>query len=75
MKKIIIIEGMSCEHCKKRVEDALNSIDGVKARVDLKRGAAVVKLNGNIDDEVLKDAVSRAGYKVLSIDIKKGLFG
>lgn len=29
MKKTIYVEGMSCGHCVKRVENALKSIDGV----------------------------------------------
>ncbi len=35
MKKIIKINGMTCEHCKAAAEKALNSIDGVAAKVCL----------------------------------------
>jgi len=38
MKKVIKVSGMTCEHCKARVEKALSSVDGVKsAKVDLKK--------------------------------------
>ncbi len=75
MKKIIKIEGMTCSHCQARVEKALNAITGVDAKVDLKKKAAVVSLDSDISDSVFKDAVSEAGYEVVSIEEKKGLFG
>ena len=65
MKKIIRIEGMSCAHCSARVENALNAIEGVKAKVELKKKRAVVETE--IDDAVLKKAVEDAGYTVVSI--------
>ena len=33
MEKMLTIKGMTCPHCNVRVENALNSVDGVKARV------------------------------------------
>ncbi len=75
MKKIIKIEGMTCSHCQARVEKALNAIAGVNAKVNLKKKAAVVNLNTDISDSVFKDAVTEAGYEVVSIEEKKGLFG
>lgn len=75
MKKIMEIKGMSCEHCQARVEKVLNSIDGVDAKVELKKNRAVVNLkNDSISDQILKDTVTEAGYEVLSITEKKGLF-
>lgn len=75
MKKIIKIEGMTCSHCQARVEKALNAIQGVKAKVDLMKKAAVVSFDSDIDDTVFKDAITEAGYEVVSIEEKKGLFG
>jgi len=75
MKKVISINGMSCEHCQARVEKALNAIDGVEAKVDLKKKNATVTLQSDVDDEVLKNAVKEAGYEPVSIEEKKGLFG
>jgi copper chaperone CopZ len=74
MKKIIEIGGMSCGHCQARVEKALNSIDGVEAKVELKKNRAVVTLNKEVEDKTLSDAVVEAGYEVISITEKKGLF-
>lgn len=74
MKKIIEINGMSCGHCQARVEQVLNAIDGVTAKVDLKKKRAVVNLTGNVEDQTLKNVVTEAGYEVVSITEKKGLF-
>ncbi len=65
---IIHIEGMSCEHCSGRVEKALNSLEGVKAVVDLDKKQAIVE--GTADREALKHAVEDAGYDVVSIESK-----
>ncbi|MGI6529865.1 MAG: heavy-metal-associated domain-containing protein [Clostridia bacterium] len=75
MKKVIQIEGMTCNHCKSHVEKALNSLDGVSAKVNLKKKNAVVDLKSDVDDYILAKAVSDAGYEVVSISEKKGLFG
>jgi len=75
MKKIIAIEGMTCGHCQARVEKALNEIDGVKAKVDLKKNLAVIETDSSITDDLLRHTVEEAGYTVTSIEEKKGLFG
>lgn len=74
MKKIMEINGMSCGHCQARVEKALNAIDGVDAKVELKKNRAVVNLSKDVDDKTLTDAVTEAGYEVVSVTEKKGLF-
>ncbi|MFT4142990.1 MAG: cation transporter [Mobilitalea sp.] len=74
MKKIMEISGMSCGHCQARVEKALNEMDGVQAKVDLKKNIAVVQLSKEVSDDVLKAAVTEAGYEVGTISVKKGLF-
>jgi copper ion binding protein len=74
MKKIIEIKGMSCGHCQARVEKALNELDGVEAKVELKKNRAVVNLTKDVEDQVLTDAVTEAGYEVVSVNEKKGLF-
>lgn len=68
MEKIMTINGMMCEHCKGTVEKALNSIDGVEASVDLKNKRAIVKLSAEVADSTLANAVTKAGYEVVSIE-------
>lgn len=74
MKKIIEINGMSCGHCQARVEKVLNAIEGVDAKVDLKKNRAVVTISKDVADQTMKEAITEAGYEVVSISEKKGLF-
>lgn len=67
MTKTMMIDGMACEHCKARVESALNALDGVSASVNLEKKAAEVQISGGTSDEELKKAVTDAGYTVVSI--------
>lgn len=63
----ISIDGMTCDNCRKRVENCLNSLGKVNARVNLKQGTAVVKLGELLPDEELRTAVEGLGYKVTAI--------
>ena len=65
--KTMIIDGMMCEHCVKRVTDTLNSIDGVDAIVSLNEKKATITLSKDVSDSTLVDAVKNAGYNVISI--------
>lgn len=67
--KRMLIEGMSCDNCRKRVENELNSLKLVNAKVNLKRKEAVVKLGQETSDACLKEAVERIGYQVVSITV------
>ena len=66
-EKVIQIEGMHCDHCKQSVTSELNKIDGVAAKVELKKNRAVVSFDRPVDDEALRQAVEKAGFKVISI--------
>ena len=68
MTKILIIEGMMCSHCTGRVQKALSALEGVSAvEMNLDEKFAAVTLSADVSDDVLTAAVTRAGYKVLSI--------
>ena len=67
-ERIIKIEGMSCGHCSSRVEEALNSIEGLEAKVDLEKNEARVKLTSDISNDELIKSVTDAGYKVISVE-------
>ncbi|QNM06270.1 heavy metal translocating P-type ATPase [Qiania dongpingensis] len=63
MKKIMKIEGMSCNHCKMSAEKALNAIEGVTAEVDLEKKQAEITLEKEVADETLKAAIVEAGFE------------
>lgn len=67
MKKEFKIEGMSCGYCRKSVEDALNSIEGVNAMVTLQPPVATVEfINGEIPLEKLQEVLSETGDFTIS---------
>ena len=68
MTKTMIIEGMMCHHCTGRVEKTLAAIDGVSAvEMSLEGKSATLTLSKDVDDKVLTDAVTEAGYEVVSV--------
>ena len=68
MKKTLKIEGMMCKHCVAHVTKALEAIEGVVPEVSLEDKAAYLTLEKDVPDEVLKKAVSDAGYEVISVE-------
>ena len=68
MKKKILIEGMSCGHCVKHVNEALSDINGVtNVTVNLEEKYALIDIENNDLDEAIKFAVDEVGYKVVGI--------
>ncbi len=60
----LTVEGMSCSHCRKAVEEALKGIAGVeKVQVDLEKKEVVV--TGTAAREKLAEAIEEAGYEVV----------
>ena len=66
-KRTIEISGMHCRNCVNSVTRALNSIDGVAAKVSLRDSRADVLLDRMVDENDLRHAVEGAGFKVISI--------
>ncbi len=68
MKKQIIIEGMSCGHCVKHVEEALKGVPGVSGvEVNLAGKNATVEGSDSVTDLSLKAAIEEAGYEATAI--------
>lgn len=68
MKKVMNVNGMSCNHCKMSVEKALKGISGVEiAEVDLAAKNATITLSGDVNDQDLLNAVNEAGFEAVSI--------
>ncbi|OAA29002.1 heavy metal transport/detoxification protein [Kosmotoga arenicorallina S304] len=65
----LIINGMSCNHCKMRVEKALSDLEGVrKVEVDLAGGFAKVELSKDLPEELFKEVIDDAGYDLVRIE-------
>jgi len=56
------INGMTCDHCAKSTEDALNALPGVNATVSFEKKQANVQLDGQSDFNQLLDTVKSAGF-------------
>ncbi|MBR3842804.1 MAG: cadmium-translocating P-type ATPase [Christensenellaceae bacterium] len=68
MTKTMKIEGMMCVHCEARVKKTLEALAGVKeAVVSHEKGTAIVTIEAEVANEVLKKAVEDQDYKVLDI--------
>lgn len=69
MEKKLNIEGMMCMHCVAHVEKALQAVTGVQAvKVDLEGKCATVQVDATVDTQALSDAVTQAGYQVVSVE-------
>jgi len=67
----MIIDGMMCNHCTKRVHDVLVAVDGVKeVEMSLEEKSATIEAEDGItlDKDKLKSIVENEGYKVIKID-------
>ena len=65
MEKIIYIEGMSCAHCSRRVENALNELDGVSATVNLEEKSATLTLSKEVSADAIREAIEDAGFTLV----------
>jgi copper chaperone len=57
----VAIEGMHCQACVRRVQNAIVSVEGAKAQ-DVQIGSALVAVDPKREQLVL-DAVRKAGYE------------
>ncbi|MBS5842292.1 MAG: heavy-metal-associated domain-containing protein [Clostridiales bacterium] len=66
MKKEFYVDGMHCEKCAARVENAIKETDAAASvKVHLKKKLVVVSAKEPKEDQVYRDAITEAGYHVL----------
>ncbi len=65
--KVFKIDGMHCENCTNRVKRAINRIDGVSARLNLRKKEALVEYDREVDDAEIIKAIEALDYKVVSV--------
>ena len=60
----IVVNGMTCSHCKESVETAIYSCSGVeRASVDLSTGQVIV-IGSGFDEGTIKDKIKRKGFSL-----------
>lgn len=63
----LVVEGMHCEKCQNRVEHAVNDLDGVVCKVNLKKKTATVSYSTTVSIEAVKTIIEDAGYTVTEV--------
>ncbi len=67
-KIIIIVDGMHCEHCAKKVTDAILKVDdSAKVKVDLKSGGVIITSKNSIDINSVKENVNETGFTFVGV--------
>lgn len=68
MKKLLKIEGMSCNHCVNHVKSSLEDLNEViSADVNLTDKSAVIELEKDIEDKKLSDLMDEEGYELVEV--------
>ncbi len=63
--RTIKVKGMSCQHCVKAVTKALGELEGVAdVKVDLMAGEVSFEESNPVVDDVLREAVKKAGFEL-----------
>lgn len=70
IQKVITVNGMHCEHCQKRVENALSNLREIKSvAINLENKKVIIVLKKEIEDEKIRQTIENLGYSVESIDL------
>ena len=62
------MEGMHCQNCARRIENAFNAKEGFYAKVDLGKKTALVRSKREVPDEELKQVVRGLGYSPVAVE-------
>lgn len=75
MNRIIRVEALCCKRCADRVAGKVELLDGVQsAKGNSRKNVILVSGDCSVTDERLRSVVEGEGFKVLSIEPRKGLF-
>ena len=62
-KKVLNIGGMTCSHCARNIENHLNKINNVYAKVDFDKEEAIILTKEELDNKIFEDAIKDSGYR------------
>lgn len=67
-KAILTVDGMVCQGCESRIENTLNSLEGVWAKANASTKEVTVLMKNKIDEKTLKKTVNTIGaYTVMKV--------
>ncbi len=76
MKKVIYVNDLCCQRCADQMAVKLMLIDGVnKAKADYKKNRIFIEVKENLEEKTLRDVFEGTGMEILSIELRKGIFG
>lgn len=64
---VMMVKGMTCNHCKNNVEKAIMKVDGVE-QVDINLADGRTVVTGSFDREAIKKSVEGIGFEVVEDD-------
>lgn len=66
IKKVMKIDGMSCNHCKNKIEKGVNELKEVKkVTVDLENKTATIILKKELNNNMIKSTIEELGFSVI----------
>ena len=66
VKQVINVDGMSCSHCAKKIENSLKEVEGVlKVSINLDKKEVIITSKFEIDTNLLRKKIEDLGYKYL----------
>lgn len=66
IKTIIYVEGMKCNHCSKKVENALLKIDSIKkVKINIEKKEVTIFSKEEVPIGKIKNIIEEIGYQVL----------
>ena len=76
MKKVVYVKDLCCERCARKLTEKLQLHDKIlKAKVDFKKNRIFVEVVSDLLDDELKNLVEAEEQEVISIELRKGIFG
>ncbi len=59
------VDGMTCEHCKKTITDAIHTVDAeAGVQIDLEQG--IVNVQSRAASNAIKSAITNSGFEVIT---------
>lgn len=70
MRKKLLVDGMSCMNCVRHLKEALQEdIKGLEViDVSLENKCALVEVNDNVSDDMIKSVIEDLGYELKGIE-------
>ncbi len=76
MKKVVYVNDLCCQRCADQMAVKLALVEGVdKAKADFKKNRIFIEVKESVSEDDLRAVFEGTGMEVLSVEIRKGIFG